>query len=143
MKVTNVTRRVWTTVLAKVVLRCKIFLDDILARGRIALSQFRGLSDWLGGYQQLTAVRRITARTFWYSFSVFKVSSLPCALFVRYYRMTTFDTTEIWTLLFDLSCLIAQLKSFEDVNFATIKHTIYRSWHVDSPIFLQPPNELS
>ena len=43
----NVSRRVWTDALVKVVLRCKIFLDDNLARGSIARRQFRGLSDWL------------------------------------------------------------------------------------------------
>ena len=51
MKVTNVARRVWTTALVKVVLHCKIFLVDILARASFALSQFRGLSDWLGGHR--------------------------------------------------------------------------------------------
>ena len=48
MKVTNVARRVWTTVLVKVVLRCKIVIVDILARVSTARRQFRGLSDWLG-----------------------------------------------------------------------------------------------
>ena len=48
MKVTNVMRRVWTDVLVKVVLHCKIFIDDLFARARLARRQFRGLSDWLG-----------------------------------------------------------------------------------------------
>ena len=39
----------WTSALVKVVLCCKISLYNILARARIALGQFRGLSDWLGG----------------------------------------------------------------------------------------------
>ena len=47
MKVTNVARRVWTTALVKVVLRCKIVVDTFLARASIARRPFRGLSDWL------------------------------------------------------------------------------------------------
>ena len=49
MNSTNVARRVWTDVLVKVVLRCKIVLGDVLARASIARRQFRGLSDWLAG----------------------------------------------------------------------------------------------
>ena len=49
MQPTNEARRVRTNALVKVVPCCKIFLVDALARARIALSWFRGLSDWLAG----------------------------------------------------------------------------------------------
>ena len=44
----NVARRVSLNSLVKVVLRCKVVIVVILARAGIVLSQFRGLSDWLG-----------------------------------------------------------------------------------------------
>ena len=47
----------WTDVLVKVVLRSKIFLDDILARASITLGQFRGLSDWLAGTNMVNSPR--------------------------------------------------------------------------------------
>ena len=53
----NVARRAWTNALAKVVLRCKVFLVDVLARARIEFSQFRGLSDWLAGTKKHLSFR--------------------------------------------------------------------------------------